>query len=207
MRGFAVHCNDDANKDADLIPPQWRGKIDRIILSSHQIAARVRELGEQISRDFPSQQVGDELICVGILKGAVPFLADLTRAIQVPVTFDFIAASSYGASTRHSGVVRILKDLEHDIRDRDVLIVEDIVDSGLTLHYLRQNLLSRSPRSLKIAALLDKPERRQVEVHIDYKGFEIPDAFVVGYGLDWNERGRNLPFVAALKPGAYTTSG
>ncbi|HEY8450318.1 MAG TPA: hypoxanthine phosphoribosyltransferase [Bacillota bacterium] len=182
---------------------QWQDKIERILVSEDEIAARVRELGARISRDYAGQRIGDELICVGILKGAVPFLADLTRAITVPVTFDFIAASSYGVATEHSGVVRILKDLEHDIRDRDVLIVEDIIDSGLTLHYLYRNLEARKPRSLRVAALLDKPERRKVAVDIDYKGFEIPDAFVVGYGLDWNERGRNLPFVAALKPEVY----
>lgn len=187
----------------DMIPPQWQDKIDSILVSSQEIAAKVEELGNRISQDYPHQTVGNELICVGILKGAVIFLADLARAIQVPVTFDFIAASSYGASTEHSGVVRILKDLEHDIRDRDVLIVEDIVDSGLTLHYLYQNLLARSPKSLRVVSLLDKPERRSVDVTIHYKGFEIPDAFVVGYGLDWNERGRNLPFIAALKPDVY----
>lgn len=184
----------------DSAPPQWRDKIDRILLTAEEIKQRVEELGRQISDDFARQQIGDELICVGILKGGVIFLADLARAIKVPVTFDFIAASSYGASTEHSGVVRILKDLEHDIQGRDVLIVEDIVDSGLTLHYLYHNLLARGPRSLKVVALLDKPERRKVDVVIHYKGFEIPDAFVVGYGLDWNEQGRNLPFVASLKP-------
>lgn len=182
---------------------QWERLIERVLLSREQILARVAELGARITRDYGGREIGDELICVCILKGAVVFLADLARSIDVPVTFDFMAISSYGAATEHSGVVRILKDLEHDIAGRDVLIVEDIVDSGLTLHYLFDYLQSRSPRSLRVAALLDKPERRRVDVPIHYKGFAIPDAFVVGYGLDWNEHGRNLPLIAALKPSAY----
>lgn len=182
---------------------QWQSLIDRVLITPEAIARRVAELGREISRIYAGKQIGDELICVGILKGAVVFLADLARAIEVPVTFDFMATSSYGAATEHSGVVRILKDLEHDVADRDVLVVEDIIDSGLTLQYLLQQLESRGPRSLRVAALLDKPERRRVEVPVHFKGFEIPDAFVVGYGLDWNERGRNLPYVAALRPEAY----
>src|SRR5690606_12549836 len=182
---------------------QWQALIERVLLTPEQIARRVAEMGREITRVYAGKRIGDELICVGILKGAVVFLADLARAIEVPVTFDFMATSSYGASTEHSGVVRILKDLEHDVADRDVLVVEDIIDSGLTLQYLLQHLESRGPRSLRVAALLDKPERRRVEVPIDFKGFEIPDAFAVGYALDWNERGRNLPFVAALRPEAY----
>ena len=182
---------------------QWRPLIERVLVTPEQIARRVAELGAEITRTYAGKPIGDELICVGILKGAVVFLADLARAIQVPVTFDFIATSSYGAATEHSGVVRILKDLEHDVAGRDVLVVEDIIDSGLTLQYLLQHLEARGPRSLRVAALLDKPERRQVEVPIHFKGFEIPDFFVVGYGLDWNEHGRNLPYVAALRPEAH----
>ncbi len=160
-----------------------------ILLSADQIAQRVSELGEQISKDYQGRKV--LLVCV--LKGAVVFMSDLMRHLSISVEIDFIAVSSYGADTASSGVVRILKDLEQSIREKDLLIVEDIVDTGLTLNYLRENLLSRHPRSLKVVTLLDKPARRQVEFEPDYCGFAIPDRFVIGYGLDVNEQYRHLP--------------
>lgn len=176
--------------------------FDQILLSADEIAVRVRELARSISDDYAELAAGNELICVGILKGAVIFLADLTRAITVPVTFDFMAVSSYGAATRHSGVVRILKDLDLSIAGRHVLIIEDIIDSGLTLRYLYDHLLSRKPRSLRVCVLLDKIDRREVEAPVHYRGFTIPDAFAVGYGLDWDEQYRNLPHVAVLSQAA-----
>ncbi|MGA8364418.1 MAG: hypoxanthine phosphoribosyltransferase [Solirubrobacteraceae bacterium] len=155
----------------------------------------MRELGAKISRDY----AGRGLLLVGVLKGAVFFLSDLMRFIEIPVEVDFMAVASYGSATDSSGVVRILKDLDAAIEDRDVLIVEDIVDSGLTLQYLLRNLGSRNPRTLEVCALLTKPSRRKVELQAKYVGFEIEDKFVVGYGLDYAERHRNLPFVAALQ--------
>jgi hypoxanthine phosphoribosyltransferase len=169
--------------------------IGEVLVSEDQLRARVRELGEQISRDYAD----GTLLLVGVLKGAVFFLADLMRAIEVPVEVDFMAVASYGSATDSSGVVRILKDLDAVIAGRDVLIVEDIVDSGLTLQYLLRNLGARDPRTLGVCALLTKPARREVELPIRYVGFEIPDTFVVGYGLDHDERHRNLPFVATLE--------
>jgi hypoxanthine phosphoribosyltransferase len=169
--------------------------IGEVLVSEDQLHARVRELGEQISRDYAD----GTLLLVGVLKGAVFFLADLMRAIEVPVEVDFMAVASYGSATDSSGVVRILKDLDAVIAGRDVLIVEDIVDSGLTLQYLLRNLGARDPRTLGVCALLTKPARREVELPIRYVGFEIPDTFVVGYGLDHDEHHRNLPFVATLE--------
>jgi hypoxanthine phosphoribosyltransferase len=169
--------------------------IGDVLVSAEQLQRRVRELGAEISRDY----AGGTLLLVGVLKGAVFFLADLMRAIDIAVEVDFMAVASYGSATDSSGVVRILKDLDVAIEGRDVLIVEDIVDSGLTLQYLLRNLGARDPRTLGVCALLTKPARREVELPIRYVGFEIPDAFVVGYGLDHDERHRNLPFVAALE--------
>jgi hypoxanthine phosphoribosyltransferase len=160
-----------------------------------ELQNRVRELAAEISRDY----AGRDLVLIGVLKGAVFFLSDLMRQIEVPCEVDFMAVASYGSATRSSGVVRILKDLDAVIEGRDVLIVEDIVDSGLTLQYLLRNLGARNPRSLEVCALLTKPERRKVQLPTRYVGFEIPDRFVIGYGLDHGERYRNLPFVAALK--------
>lgn len=160
-----------------------------VLLSAEQIAQRVAELGAEVSGDYQGKRV--LLVCV--LKGAIIFLSDLMRHLSIPVEIDFIAVSSYGADTASSGVVRILKDLEQSIQDKDLLIVEDIVDTGLTLNYLRDNLLSRHPRSLKVVTLLDKPTRRRVAFEPDYCGFAIPDRFVVGYGLDVNEQYRHLP--------------
>src|SRR3712207_2564908 len=161
----------------------------RVLLTSEEIQAKVREMGETITQDYR----GERLLLVGILRGAVVFLSDLMRHLQLPCEIDFMDISSYGAGTQSSGVVRILKDLEEDITGRHVLIVEDIVDTGLTLAYLRRTLLQRKPASLEICALLSKPSRRQVELDVKYLGFEVPDEFVVGYGLDFAGAYRNLP--------------
>lgn len=173
--------------------------VEKILLDENQLKERVRQLGQQITEDYK----GESILVVGILKGAMIFLADLVRNIDVPTAFDFMAVSSYGAGTVSSGVVRIMKDLDKSIEGKHVIIVEDIVDTGLTLQYLVENIKSRGPASLKICTLLDKPDRRKVEVPISYKGFSIPDEFVVGYGLDYNERYRNLPYIAVLKPEIY----
>jgi hypoxanthine phosphoribosyltransferase len=169
--------------------------LGEVLVTAEQLQLRVAELGEQISRDY----AGRPLLLIGVLKGAVFFLSDLMRYLDGNVEVDFMAVASYGSATDSSGVVRILKDLDASIEDRDVLIVEDIVDSGLTLQYLLRNLGSRNPRSLEVCALLTKPDRRKVDLPTRYVGFEIPDRFVVGYGLDYAERHRNLPFVAALE--------
>jgi hypoxanthine phosphoribosyltransferase len=168
--------------------------VGEILLEEDAIQTRIRELGREISSDY----AGRELLLVGVLKGAVFFMADLMRAITVPCEIDFMAISSYGASTDSSGVVRILKDLDINIEGRHVLVVEDIVDSGLTLSYLVRNLESREPASLEVCSLLTKPGRREIEVDIRYVGFEIPNRFVIGYGLDFAERYRNLPYVGVL---------
>jgi hypoxanthine phosphoribosyltransferase len=168
--------------------------LGEVLVTAEELQARVEQLGRQISLDY----AGRELLLVGVLKGAVFFLSDLMRMIDIPVEVDFMAVASYGSATDSSGVVRILKDLDASIEDRDVLIVEDIVDSGLTLQYLMRNLGSRNPRTLEVCALLTKPERRKVDLPTRYVGFEIPDRFVVGYGLDYAERHRNLSYVAAL---------
>jgi hypoxanthine phosphoribosyltransferase len=169
--------------------------VGEILVQQDELAQRVRELGEEISRDY----AGRDLFLVGVLKGAVFFLSDLMRHMDVPCEVDFMAVSSYGSSTDSSGIVRILKDLDAPIQGREVLIVEDIVDSGLTLSYLLRTLKAREPASLEVCALLTKPERRKVELPIRYVGFEIPNRFVIGYGLDHAERYRNLPFVAVLQ--------
>lgn len=173
--------------------------IQELLLSADQIAARVKEIGEQISADY----AGEEILMIGVLRGAVIFMSDLARSISIPVAIDFMAVSSYGASTTSSGIVRILKDLDEEVAGRHLLVVEDIIDSGLTLNYLLDNLHSRKPASIRLVTLLNKPERRKKEVHVDYNGFTIPDHFVVGYGLDYAEKYRNLPFIGILKPEAY----
>jgi len=170
--------------------------IGETLVSREDLQRRVAELGAEISRDYE----GRDLVMVGVLKGAVLFLADLMRSIEVPCEVDFMAVSSYGSQTDSSGVVRILKDLDINIEGRHVLVVEDIIDSGLTLSYLLRNLESREPASLEICALLTKPERREIEVPVRYVGFEIPNRFVIGYGLDFGERYRNLPYVGVLDP-------
>ena len=169
--------------------------IGDILVKPDELQNRVSELAAEISRDY----AGRDLVLIGVLKGAVFFLSDLMRRLEVPCEVDFMAVASYGSATKSSGVVRILKDLDAVIEGRDVLIVEDIVDSGLTLQYLLRNLGARNPRTLEVCALLTKPERRKVELPTRYVGFEIPDRFVIGYGLDHGERYRNLPYVAALK--------
>jgi hypoxanthine phosphoribosyltransferase len=168
--------------------------IGEMLVQPDELARRVQALGEEISSDY----AGRDLVLIGVLKGASFFLSDLMRAITVPCEVDFMAVASYGSATDSSGVVRILKDLDASIEGRDVLIVEDIVDSGLTLNYLLRNLQARGPRSLEVCALLTKPERRKVDTPTRYVGFEIPDRFAIGYGLDHGERYRNLPYVAAL---------
>ena len=169
-------------------------EIGEILVQADDLQHRVRQLGAEISRDYE----GRNLVLVGVLKGAVFFLSDLMRNIEIPCEVDFMAVASYGSATDSSGVVRILKDLDAAIEGRDVLIVEDIVDSGLTLSYLLRNLQARGPASLEVCALLTKPERRKVELPTRYVGFEIPNRFAIGYGLDHEERYRNLPYVAAL---------
>ena len=175
------------------------GDLERILLGRDEIAARVEELGAEITRDY----AGKTPVCIGILKGATPFYCDLIRCIDLKLTMDFMATSSYGSATKSSGVVRLLKDLDHDILGRDVVIIEDIVDSGVTLQYLKENLKGRGAASIKICTLLDKPERREVDFHPDYVGRVIPDEFVVGYGLDYDEKYRALPYVGILKRSVY----
>ncbi len=169
--------------------------IGDTLVPEDALRARIAELGVEISRDYE----GRDLFMVGVLKGAVLFIADLMRELTVPCEIDFMAVSSYGSETDSSGVVRILKDLDASIEDREVLLVEDIIDSGLTLHYLLKNLRARNPRSLEVCSLLTKPERRRVDLPIRYVGFEIPNRFAIGYGLDHAERYRNLSYVAALE--------
>ncbi|HEX9891331.1 MAG TPA: hypoxanthine phosphoribosyltransferase [Actinomycetota bacterium] len=178
---------------------EYEQDIDRILITGGDIQDRIRELGEQITEDYR----GRELLLVGVLKGAFVVMADLSRHIRLPLQFDFMAVSSYGAATKTSGVVRILKDLDIDLEGRDVLLVEDIVDSGLTLQYLLKNLRTRRPATLEVCALFEKTEVQEVDVDIRYRGFQLPPVFVVGYGLDFDERYRNLPYLATLKPEVY----
>jgi hypoxanthine phosphoribosyltransferase len=168
--------------------------VSEILVDADTLSGRIAELGDEISADYE----GRDLLLIGVLKGAVFFMADLMRHLTVPCELDFMAISSYGAATDSSGVVRILKDLDINIRERNVLVVEDIIDSGLTLSYLVRNLSAREPASLEICALLTKPSRREIEVPVRYVGFEIPNRFVIGYGLDFAERYRNLPYVGVL---------
>ena len=170
--------------------------LEDVLITPERLQARIRELAAQVDADY----AGRELLLVGVLKGAVFFMADLMRSLTVPCEIDFMAISSYGAATDSSGVVRILKDLDINIEGRHVLIVEDIIDSGLTLSYLMRNLESREPASLEVCCLLTKPERREIDVPVRYTGFEIPNKFVIGYGLDFAERYRNLPYVGVLHP-------
>ena len=176
--------------------------VAEVLLTADEIAAKVRELGARIAADYQSR----DLVLVSVLKGALPFLADLMRATPIPLALDFLEVSSYGEGTETSGVVRILKDLAHPIEARHVLVVEDILDTGHTLSYVFDHLRAQRPASLRLCVLLDKPARRLVQIEIDYRGFEIPDRFVVGYGLDYAERYRNLPFVGVLKPEVYARS-
>ena len=167
----------------------------RVLLSEEDVDKRIQEIGEQISKDYAGKQV--HLVCV--LKGGVFFLCELAKRITVPVSMDFMSVSSYGSATKSSGVVKIVKDLDESLKDKDVLVVEDIVDSGRTLSYLLDMLRDRGPKSIKLCTLLDKPERRVVDVNVDYTGFSIPDEFVVGYGLDYDQTYRNLPFIGVVE--------
>lgn len=178
---------------------EYEQDIEEILIGGDEIQKKIAELGAQITEDYR----GKDLLLVGVLKGAFVVMADLSRHIRLPLEFDFMAVSSYGAATKTSGVVRILKDLDHEIEGRDVLLVEDIVDSGLTLAYLLKSLRARKPASLEVAALMLKTEVQQVPLEIKYRGFEIPPVFVIGYGLDYAEKYRNLPYVATLKPSVY----
>ena len=176
-----------------------KNDIQEVLISEERLAAKVAELGARISKDYE----GKKLIILGVLKGSVVFMTDLLRKITIPVEMDFMAVSSYGSGTKTSGVVKILKDLDRLIQGYHVLIVEDILDSGMTLSYLTELLRDRNPASIRIATLLDKPDRRKVEIKPDYVGFVIPDEFVVGYGLDYAELYRNLPYVGVLAPHVY----
>jgi hypoxanthine phosphoribosyltransferase len=182
--------------DRKLIDP---AHLEEILIPSDRLQARIGELGQEISRDY----AGKDLLLLAVLKGSVLFLSDLMRQISIPHSIDFMATSSYGASTTSTGAVRILKDLDAPIEGRNVLIVEDIIDTGQTLDYLVRLLQARQPASLRICTLLNKPSRREVEVKVDYVGFDIPNRFVLGYGLDYGELYRNLPYIAVLSPKVY----
>jgi len=173
--------------------------IKEILITEEEIKKRVKELGDEISKDY----IGKEPVVLGILKGAVVFLSDLIREIKIPINIDFMAVSSYGKSSVSTGEVRIIKDLDYSVEDKDIIIVEDIIDTGLTLGYLKELLVKRGAKSVKICTLLDKPERRKIDIDVDYMGFKIPDEFIIGYGLDYNEKYRNYPFVASLKEEYY----
>ena len=173
--------------------------VKEILISEDNIKEKVKELGQRISKDYE----GESVFLIGILKGSVPFMADLMREITIPVTMDFMAVSSYGNGTTSTGVVRILKDLDFEIKDKNIIIVEDIIDSGITLSYLVDYLKNRGPKNIEIAALLTKPERNKVKVNAKYIGYEVQDKFVVGYGLDYAEKYRNLPYIGVLKEEIY----
>lgn len=174
--------------------------IERVLISEKAIQQKVRELGEQISKDY----AGKNLMLVSVLKGSVVFMADLMRAIKINCKIDFMCVSSYGSGTQTSGEVRLIKDLSTPLEGCDLLIVEDILDSGMTLDYITRILNERKPKSIKICTLLDKPSRRKAKIYADYSGFEVPDEFVVGYGLDYDERYRNVPFIGVLDPHVYS---
>jgi hypoxanthine phosphoribosyltransferase len=186
-------------------PAVYEGDIDSVLVTEQQIRDKIAELAKQVAVDYPEQPPGRELLLVGVLKGAVMFMTDLARALSVPVQLEFMAVSSYGSATSSSGVVRILKDLDRDISGREVLVVEDVIDSGLTLSWLLKNLASRRPASLEVCALLRKPDAVQVDVPVKYVGFDIPNKFVVGYGLDYAERYRDLPYIGTLDPKVYSS--
>lgn len=173
----------------------YQDKIGTVMITQEQIFKRAEEIGAEITRDF----AGQEVLVIGILKGAVLWMSDVVKNIKLDCAIDFMACSSYGASTKSSGVVRIMKDLDSSIEDRNVIIVEDIVDSGVTLNYLKQNLEGRKPKSIKICSLLDKPAGRQIELQADYVGFTVEDKFIIGYGLDFDQKYRNLPYISYLE--------
>lgn len=177
---------DDKQHDAD---------VSEVLISEEELRKKVKELGKRITHDY----AGKDLMLIGILKGSVPFMADIMREIKLPLEIDFMSVSSYGGATNTSGVVRILKDLDSDVRGKDILIIEDIIDTGLTLSYLKDYLTQRRPASLRICSLLDKPARRKVDLKCDYVGFEVGDKFIVGYGLDVDQKYRNLPYISWVK--------
>ncbi len=209
IRPLAWHSVGVAQISSAITPAQpvelYPGDIKSVLLTTEQIQARIAELGEEIGGQYRDvmTETGQDLLLITVLKGAVIFVTDLARAIPVPTQFEFMAVSSYGTSTSSSGVVRILKDLDRDIQGRDVLIVEDVVDSGLTLSWLLRNLTSRHPRSLRVCTLLRKPDAKGANVDIAYVGFDIPNDFVVGYGLDYDERYRDLSYIGTLDPRVY----
>ena len=174
--------------------------VKSILYTEEQLAAKVKEMGKQIAKDYE----GKNLMLISVLKGSVIFMADLMRAIDAPLTIDFMAVSSYGSGTKTTGAVNILKDIDKDLSGFDVLIVEDILDSGVTLSYLTKHLMNKGAKSLKIATLLDKKERRKAPIHADYYCFDVPDEFIVGYGLDYDQKYRNLPYIGILDPEVYT---
>lgn len=178
--------------------------IQKVVFTEEQIKAKIAELGKKISEDY--KDVKEDIYCVGILKGAAVFYTDLVRAITIPVKFDFMIASSYGNGTESSGTVKILKDLDYDVEGKHVIVIEDIIDSGTTMNYLLKYLKAKRAKTVKLCALLSKPSRRTVDVDIDYLGFEIPDEFIVGYGLDYAEVYRNLPYIGVLKPEIYANA-
>ena len=177
--------------------------VSEILFTEEQIHDRVAEIGAAITEDFREKAGDDGIILISVLRGAAIFMADLAREIKIPCEMDYMAISSYGNGVKSSGVVRILKDLSSHIEGRHVVIAEDILDSGITLNYLKKSLEARQPASIRIVTLMDKPARRKADIHADYSCFEVPDAFVVGYGLDYNERYRNLPYIGILKPEVY----
>lgn len=190
--------------DGDRTDELYSGDIASVLITAEELQAKTAELAATIAAAEPAEPA-DDLILVGVLKGAVMFMTDLARALPVPVQLEFMAVSSYGSSTSSSGVVRILKDLDRDIAGRRVLIVEDIIDSGLTLSWLMKNLSTRNPASLQVCALLRKPEATKVDVEVAHVGFDIPNEFVVGYGLDYAERYRDLPYIGTLEPRVYSS--
>ena len=185
-----------------LVPPAFVGDVESVLITEDRINARLDELAAEVDRDHGSRET--DLLLVGVLRGAVFTLSDLARRLTTPCSVDFMACSSYGSSTTSSGVVRILKDLDTEIEGRDVLLVEDIVDTGLTLDYLLKNLRSRRPASVEVLTLLSKPSRREVDLPVRYVGFEVPDVFVVGYGLDYDERYRSIRHIVTLRPSVYS---
>ncbi len=202
-------CADDSDPDdgdpddADLVDALYPGDIASVLISERQLRCRITELAQQVAADFQAEQSNGDLLLVGVLKGAVMFMTDLARALPIPVQLEFMTMASYGSATSSSGVVRILKNLDRDIAGRNVLIVEDIIDSGLTLSWLLRNLATRRPQSLEVCALLRKPDAVQIDVPVRYIGFDIPRDFVVGYGLDYSERYRDLPYIGTLEPKVY----
>ncbi|MCU1611148.1 MAG: hpt [Pseudonocardiales bacterium] len=197
---MSVDVDDDAHDSDDGLYP---GDIASVLVTEEQIRCRTAELAHQVAADYQAEHDKGDLLLVGVLKGAVMFMTDLARALPIPVQLEFMAVASYGSATSSSGVVRILKDLDRDITGRNVLIVEDILDSGLTLSWLLRNLATRRPATLEVCTLLRKPDAVQVDVSVRYIGFDIPQEFVVGYGLDYGERYRDLPYIGTLAPEVY----